>query len=48
MRGAIPPIPNTPSWGGAQLKGKKAQGKIYLYLLPLILIYFGNVACFEL
>jgi hypothetical protein len=30
MSGAIPPLPNTPSWRGAQLK--EAQG---LYLLPL-------------
>jgi hypothetical protein len=30
MRGAIPPLPSTPSWRGAQLK--KAQGQIYLYL----------------
>jgi hypothetical protein len=28
MRGAMPPIPNTPSLRGAQLK---AQGQIYLY-----------------
>jgi len=26
MRGAIPPLPNTPSWRGAQLK--KAQGQL--------------------
>jgi cell division protein FtsN len=31
MRGAIPPLPNTHSWRGAQLK--KAQGQLYLYLL---------------
>jgi len=29
MRRAIPPHPNTPSWGGVQLK---AQGQLYLYL----------------
>jgi hypothetical protein len=29
MRGVIPPLPNSPSWRGAQLK---AQGQ--LYLLP--------------
>jgi len=28
IRGAIPPIPNTLSWNGAQLK-KKAQGQLY-------------------
>jgi len=28
MRGAIPLLPNTPSWHGAELK--KAQGQIYL------------------
>jgi hypothetical protein len=27
MSGAIPPLPNTPSWRGAQVK---AQGKLYL------------------
>jgi hypothetical protein len=31
MRGAIPPLPNTLPWRGAQLK-KKAQGQLYLYL----------------
>jgi hypothetical protein len=30
MSGAIYPLPNTPSWRGAQLK--KAQGQLYLYL----------------
>jgi len=29
MRGAIPPLPNTQSWRGAQLK---TQGQLYLYL----------------
>jgi len=29
MRGAVPPIPNTPSWRGARLK---AQRQLYLYL----------------
>jgi hypothetical protein len=33
MSGAIPPLPNTPSWRGAQLK--KAQGQLYLLPLPL-------------
>jgi hypothetical protein len=33
MSGAIPPLPNTPSWHGAPLK-KKAQGQLYIYLLP--------------
>jgi hypothetical protein len=32
MSGAIPPLPNMPSWPGAQYK-KKAQGQLYLYLL---------------
>jgi hypothetical protein len=31
MCGPIPPLPNTPSWRGAQLK---AQGHLYLYILP--------------
>jgi hypothetical protein len=30
MNGAIPPLPNTPLWRGAQLK--EAQGQLYLYL----------------
>jgi hypothetical protein len=30
MSGAIPPLPNTPSWPGAQLK--KAQAQLYVYL----------------
>jgi len=30
MREDIPPLPNTPSWRGAQLK--KARGQLYLYL----------------
>jgi hypothetical protein len=25
MRGAIPPLTHTPSWRGAQLKGKESQ-----------------------
>jgi hypothetical protein len=29
MLGAIPSIPNTPSWRGVQLK---EQGQLYLYL----------------
>jgi hypothetical protein len=32
MSGAIPPLPNTPSWRGAQ---KKAQGQLYFTLLYL-------------
>jgi hypothetical protein len=30
IRGAIPPLPNTPSWRGAQLR--KAQRQLHLYL----------------
>jgi hypothetical protein len=30
MSGAIPPLPNMPSWRRARLK--KAQGQLYLYL----------------
>jgi hypothetical protein len=30
MRGAIPSLPNTPSWRGAQFK-KKAQGQLNLF-----------------
>jgi hypothetical protein len=34
MRGAIPPLPNTPSWRGAQLK--KAQGQLYRLTVKLL------------
>jgi hypothetical protein len=34
MRGAVPPLSNTPSWRGARLK-KRAQGQIYF--LPLLI-----------
>jgi hypothetical protein len=39
MRGAIPPLSNTPPWPGAQFK---AQGQLYLYLYraKLISLYF--------
>jgi hypothetical protein len=30
MGGAVPPLPNTPSWRSAQLG--RAQGQLYLYL----------------
>jgi heme/copper-type cytochrome/quinol oxidase subunit 2 len=36
MRGAIPPLPNTPSWRGAQLK--KPQGQLYILLIIIIVI----------
>jgi hypothetical protein len=36
MNGAIPPLPNIPSWRGAQFK--KAQGQLYLYFLPLTIL----------
>jgi len=32
MVGAIPPLPNTPSWCGAHVR---AQGQLYLYLHTL-------------
>jgi hypothetical protein len=32
MGGAIPPLPNMPSWRDAQFR-IKAQGQLYLYLL---------------
>jgi hypothetical protein len=34
MRGATPPLSNTPSWRGAQLK---AQGQLYLTLGKLLM-----------
>jgi hypothetical protein len=36
MRGAIPPVPNTPSWRGAQLKN--AQGQLCLYIHDIVMI----------
>jgi hypothetical protein len=33
MREAIPPLPNTPSWCGSELR--KAQGQLYLYLMRI-------------
>jgi hypothetical protein len=38
MSGAINPLPNTPSWSGAQLK--EAQGQLYFILLYFTLLYF--------
>jgi len=35
MRGAIPPLPNTPSWRGAQLKKSTGTTLPYLYLYQL-------------
>jgi len=35
MREAVPPLPNTPSWRGAQLK-IKAQGQLYLYPITVL------------
>jgi hypothetical protein len=32
MSGPMPPLPNTPSWRGAQLKRKESQGQPYLQL----------------
>jgi hypothetical protein len=31
--GAVPPLPNAPSWRGAQLGGAQGQLYFYLYLL---------------
>jgi hypothetical protein len=38
MGRAVPPLPNTPSWRGAQLGGAKGQ----LYLLPYFLGTLGG------
>jgi hypothetical protein len=35
MRGATPPLPNMPSWRGAQLK--IAQGQFYLFTFIFIM-----------
>jgi hypothetical protein len=42
MRGAIPPLPNMPSWRCAQLK--KSTGTIYLYPL-LFMKPKGSLPC---
>jgi len=34
MRGAIPPLPHTPSWRGAQLKHRDS----FTFTLPLLLL----------
>jgi len=34
MSGAVPPLPNTPSWHGAQFK---AQGQLYFLTFSLLL-----------
>jgi len=40
MGGAVPPLPNTPSWRGTQLG--EAEGQLYLclYLLSLLSLVF--------
>jgi hypothetical protein len=38
MRGAIPPLPNTPSWRGAQLR-KEAKLLLYKVMTILTLLY---------
>jgi hypothetical protein len=38
MSGVMPPLPNTHSWGGAQLK--ETQGQLYFTLLYFTLLYF--------
>jgi hypothetical protein len=40
MSGTITPLPNTPSWRGAQLK--KAQGQLYLHQYLLYINYMKN------
>jgi hypothetical protein len=46
MCGAMPPLPNTPSWLGAQFK--KAQGLLYFTLLyfTLNMIYLPVYPCY--
>jgi hypothetical protein len=34
MSGALPPLPNTPSWRGAQLKEAQEQLYVYLFTVP--------------
>jgi hypothetical protein len=38
MRGAIPPLPNTPSWRGAKLRKAQKQHYRYHYILSFKLL----------
>jgi len=44
MRGAIPSLPNTPSWRGDHLK-KEAQGQLYLYIYLYLYLYLTYCVC---
>jgi len=50
MSGAIPPLPNTPSWRGAQLKKRHRENLTFTFtvgiLLELILPTCFNFFCF--
>jgi hypothetical protein len=41
MRGAIPPLPNMPSWRGAQLRHRDNFTLLYFTLLYFTLLYEG-------
>jgi len=40
MCGVVPPLPNTPSWSGAQLGG--AQGQLYLVVFTVLYSLYGH------
>jgi hypothetical protein len=44
-RGAIPPLPNTPPWRGAQLE--EVQGHLYPLPLPLLIVYINLLILFN-
>jgi hypothetical protein len=44
MRGAIPPLPHTPSWSGARLK---SRGDNFTFLRFLLKCYLVNVYIHE-
>jgi hypothetical protein len=44
MSGATSPLPNTPSWRGAQLK--KAQGQIYFYFYRFQNVSWAHTASY--
>jgi hypothetical protein len=43
MRGAIPPLPNAPSWRGAQIR--KAQGQLYSFMYLMFLKVISSYNC---
>jgi hypothetical protein len=46
MGGAVPPLPNTPSWRDGQLGGAQGQFYLYLYIVSLNLNPVSDVESF--